>query len=90
MMKIIVETSSKYLSKKKPSDNEEEEEKEITKVSKLNQEKSSLPPKEEKFNYNFKDMILTQNIIEGNWSLNSQTKHLISLNLILYHYSFLV
>ena len=29
-------------------------------------------------------MILTQNIIEGNWSLNSQTKHLISLNKILY------
>ena len=69
---------------KKESSDEEEAEKEIIKVSKLNQEKSSLPPKEEKFNYNFKDMILTQNIIEGNWSLNSQTKHLISLNLILY------
>ena len=29
-------------------------------------------------------MVLTQNIIEGSWSLNSLTKHLISINQILY------
>ena len=44
----------------------------------------SSRPKEIIFNYNFKDMVLTQNIIEGNWSLNPQTKHLICINQIIY------
>ena len=36
-------------------------------------------------NFDIKEMILTQNIIEGNWSLNSQTKFLIDSNIDLYN-----
>ena len=34
--------------------------------------------------YDFKKMILTQNIIEGNWNLNNQTKFLIEQNKNIY------
>ena len=37
-----------------------------------------------KINSNFKDVILTQNIIEGNWCLNSMTEKLIQMNQNLY------
>ena len=37
-----------------------------------------------KINFNFKDVVLTQNIIEGNWYLNSMTEKLIQMNQKLY------
>ena len=36
-------------------------------------------------NFDIKEMILSQNIIEGNWSLNSQTKFIIDSNIDLYN-----
>ena len=65
-------------------ENESSEEEEEVNEIKLIPQNISSGPKEIIFNYNFKDMVLTQNIIEGNWSLNPQTKHLIGINQIIY------
>ena len=35
--------------------------------------------------FNFKKMILTQNVISGNWTLNAKTKFLIEENKIIFH-----
>ena len=35
--------------------------------------------------FDFKKMILTQNVISGNWTLNAQTKFLIEENKIIFH-----
>ena len=47
--------------------------------------KKHLVAKLDEPNINFKDIILTQNMIEGNWTLNSQTENLIKENLIIYN-----
>ena len=76
--KCVKKKCKKISSKKRELSDEEGEDKINNK-----QEIGSIP-KEENFIYDFKKMILTQNIIEGNWSLNPQTKHFIIINQILY------
>ena len=55
-------------------------------VIKLEEETpSESEPEEESQNFDFKKMVLTQNIINGNWTLNPQTKFLIEKEEIIFN-----
>ena len=75
--KCVKKKCKKISSKKRELSDEEED-----KIN--NKQEIGSIPKEENFIYDFKKIVLTQNIIEGNWSLNPQTKHFISINQLLY------
>ena len=85
---IDEESGSKSISKLfSDSEQEEKKEKEIKKIKILSKkEKSEEPKQEEKKveDLSFKNIILTQNIIEGNWTLNPQTENLIKNNRDIY------
>ena len=85
---IDEESGSKSISKLfSDSEEEEKKEKEIKKIKILSKkEKSEEPKQEEKKveDLSFKNIILTQNIIEGNWTLNPQTENLIKNNRDIY------
>ena len=65
---------NKKLKKIKIHSKKEESEKETKNL------KIELDSNDEKLDFNFKDVVLTQNIIEGNWSLNSMTEKFIKMN----------
>ena len=52
--------------------------------NKFNQEKNENNKLEEEEKFDFKKMVLTQDILEGNWFLNHQTKFLINKNQKIY------
>ena len=76
------ESESEENKKKKKSSKKKENDKEY---SKSKCDKKSKKNKKEFKSDDIKDMILTQNIIEGNWSLNSQTKLLIDSHIEIYN-----
>ena len=86
------EKCKKKSKKKEESESDSEEEKKfkkkIKKKSKKKEEKKCKKEKNKKGyakNFDIKEMILSQNIIEGNWSLNSQTKFIVDSHIDLYN-----
>ena len=57
---------------------------EDTSYNKFNQEKNENNKLDEEEKFDFKKMVLTQDILEGNWFLNHQTKLLINQNQKIY------
>ena len=66
------------------SDSDSKEQKNCKEVKFEELEFNNSSEEKKEINVNFKEIILTQNIIEGNWSLNSQTENLIKMNQNLY------
>jgi hypothetical protein len=82
------EKCKKKSKKKKESESDSEEEKKCTKKIKKKEEKKCKKEKNKRGyakNFDIKEMILSQNIIEGNWSLNSQTKFIVDSHIDLYN-----
>ena len=79
---------TKKIKKKEESESDSEEEKKFKKKSKKEEEKKCKKEKNKRGyakNFDIKEMILSQNIIEGNWSLNSQTKFIVDSHIDLYN-----
>ena len=79
------EGKCKKKTKKKGETSSESEEEEKCEKKKCKIEKDKKKKEIVKENFDIKEMILSQNIIEGNWSLNSQTKFIIDSHIDLYN-----
>ena len=77
--KSIEEKCYKKNPKKSKIINEDEDTEEVV------EQLEDVDEDEESEIFDFKKMILTQNVISGNWTLNAQTKFLIEENKIIFH-----
>jgi hypothetical protein len=74
------DSENEYRNYKKKKIEKESSEEEISGNKQCDFIRDDDEPEEGIFDYNFKEMVLTQNLEEGNWNLNFQTKFLINKN----------